>query len=45
MQILEEKVSNLCIKCKDQEAVVFNVLGDYCLGCWQDVTETSVSVR
>ena len=30
--------TNECERCKKEEAEVFNILGSFCLECWQDIT-------
>gem|GEM_PF-5424704 len=31
-----------CKKCKKEEAEVFNILGDYCAECWNEITHPNV---
>jgi hypothetical protein len=30
-----------CQNCKDTEANIFTATGDYCVDCWQLITETA----
>ncbi len=32
----------ICELCKDADAEIFQVDGNYCLDCWQEKTHTSV---
>jgi hypothetical protein len=31
-----------CENCKDNEAEIFTATGNYCVNCWQSITETGV---
>lgn len=33
----------ICEKCKKSEVEVYNDLGDYCLGCWEDITTPQIT--
>jgi hypothetical protein len=35
----------ICEKCKKSEVEVYNVLGDYCLDCWEDITTPDLTKR
>jgi DNA-directed RNA polymerase subunit RPC12/RpoP len=33
----------LCEKCKKNEVAIYNVLGDYCLECWEEITTPQIT--
>ncbi|HEX7033501.1 MAG TPA: hypothetical protein VF172_10925 [Nitrososphaera sp.] len=35
-------VSMMCGHCGKQPAEIFQITGDYCIGCWQEVTHSRV---
>jgi hypothetical protein len=50
MQILSKTVEKIkgiadadsvCVQCQVKPAEIFQVNGEYCLECWQDITHTN----
>jgi hypothetical protein len=50
MEILSKTVSNtkgiadadsICMECQAKPAEIFQVNGEFCLECWQDITHTN----
>jgi hypothetical protein len=39
-EILEEDKIYLCMECQAKPAEIFQINGEYCLDCWQDITHT-----
>ncbi len=51
MQIFNKEVKNVigiadaeslrCIQCQSKPAEIFQINGEYCLECWQEITHTN----
>jgi len=39
----DSKLKSICIcsKCKNAEVEIWNDCGNYCVNCWQEITDTS----
>ena len=38
---ITETESNQCIQCQEKPAEIFQINGEYCLECWQEITHTN----
>jgi len=41
MRVINEQIT-VCTVCKMAEAEIYQTTGDYCLNCWQQITEPDI---
>lgn len=39
---ITETESYRCIQCQEKPAEIFQINGEYCLECWQEITHTNL---